>query len=84
MVGACVVVRMEVTGAKEAPGAGELGWLGAQVAGWISCSFVSAEGTLVRCLYMELATLDVTERAELVERLCAMCTFGWARIGPRS
>jgi hypothetical protein len=39
---------------------------------------------LVRGLYMELATLDVAEGAELVERLCAVSAFSWASIGPRS
>ena len=84
MVGAGVVVRVEVTGAKEAPGAGELRRLGAQVAGWVSCSFVSAESTLVGCLDMKLAALYVAEGAELVKRLGAMGTFSWSIVGPGS
>ena len=84
VVGASIVVWVEVAGTKETPGAGELRRLGAKVAGWVCCSFVGAEGALVRCLDVELTALNVAERAKLVERLCAVGAFRWSAVGSRA
>ena len=84
VVGASVVMWVKVTGAKEAPGASELGRLGTKVAGWVGCTFVSAESTLVRCLDVELTALYVAKGTELMKRLGAMGTFSRSIVGARS